>query len=95
MRNYGRIAIGLNSRNKKIKKNWQNKDVYQIYPQSYYDSNDDGIGDIQGIIQKLPYLSLLGIDIIWLSPIFKSPMEPIPIPFSSGLVQGPSCIHEI
>lgn len=53
---------------------WRNKVVYQIYPQSFYDSNGDGIGDIQGIIKKLDYLQDLGIDIIWICPIFNSPM---------------------
>lgn len=47
--------------------------VYQIYPMSFYDSNGDGIGDLRGIIEKLPYLKKLGIDVIWLSPFYKSP----------------------
>jgi oligo-1,6-glucosidase len=49
--------------------------VYQIYPRSFNDSNNDGIGDIQGIIKKVPYLKKLGVDIIWLSPVYKSPMD--------------------
>ncbi|AUD65893.1 glucohydrolase [Tenericutes bacterium MZ-XQ] len=49
--------------------------VYQIYPMSFCDSNHDGIGDIQGIISKLDYLKNLGVDIIWLSPIYQSPMD--------------------
>jgi oligo-1,6-glucosidase len=49
--------------------------VYQIYPRSFKDSNKDGIGDIQGIIQKIPYLKDLGVEIVWLSPVYKSPME--------------------
>lgn len=53
---------------------WENSVVYQIYPKSFYDSNNDGIGDIKGIISKLDYLKYLGIDVIWLSPIYKSPM---------------------
>jgi alpha-glucosidase len=53
---------------------WQRGVVYQIYPRSFMDSNHDGIGDLQGIIQKLDYLSMLGIDAIWLSPIYPSPM---------------------
>lgn len=57
------------------KKWWQSSVVYQIYPRSFYDSNGDGIGDLQGIIQKLPYLQNLGIDVIWLSPVYKSPMH--------------------
>lgn len=55
------------------KKWWHDKVAYQIYPKSFNDSNGDGIGDIQGIIQKLDYLKELGIDIIWLSPIYQSP----------------------
>ncbi|MDO4323186.1 MAG: alpha-glucosidase [Lachnospiraceae bacterium] len=56
------------------KKWWHDKIAYQIYPKSFYDTNGDGIGDIQGIIQKLDYLSDLGIDIIWLSPVYLSPL---------------------
>lgn len=52
---------------------WQDKVAYQIYPKSFLDSNGDGIGDLQGIISKLDYLKRLGIDIIWLSPIYQSP----------------------
>ncbi|WP_332634721.1 glycoside hydrolase family 13 protein [Halalkalibacter flavus] len=59
---------------KKTKQNWWHKSViYQIYPRSFYDSNGDGIGDLQGIISKLDYLKKLGIDVIWLSPVYKSP----------------------
>ena len=53
---------------------WHNKVAYQIYPKSFYDTNGDGIGDIPGIIEKLDYLADLGIDIIWLSPIYLSPL---------------------
>ncbi len=53
---------------------WKKSVVYQVYPQSFNDSNNDGIGDFNGIIEKLPYLSTLGIDVIWLNPIFKSPL---------------------
>ena len=55
------------------KKWWHDKIAYQIYPKSFYDSNGDGIGDVRGIIQKLDYLKDLGVDILWLSPIYKSP----------------------
>ena len=55
------------------KKWWHDKVAYQIYPKSFMDSNDDGIGDLRGIISKLDYIKSLGIDIIWLSPIYKSP----------------------
>ena len=53
---------------------WKKAVVYQIYPQSFQDSDGDGIGDIGGIRQRLPYLKDLGIDVIWLNPIYKSPM---------------------
>ena len=55
------------------KKWWHDKVAYQIYPKSFLDTNGDGIGDLKGIISKLDYLKELGIDIIWLSPIYKSP----------------------
>ena len=56
------------------KKWWHDKVAYQIYPKSFYDTNGDGIGDIRGIIQKLDYLAELGIDILWFSPIYLSPL---------------------
>ncbi|WP_439819516.1 glycoside hydrolase family 13 protein [Weissella paramesenteroides] len=52
---------------------WQQAVVYQVYPQSFQDSNHDGIGDLNGIINKLPYLKKLGVDVLWLNPIYKSP----------------------
>ena len=55
------------------KKWWHDKVAYQIYPKSFCDTNGDGIGDLRGIISKLDYLKKLGVDIIWLSPIYKSP----------------------
>lgn len=54
---------------------WQKSVVYQIYPRSFYDSNGDGIGDINGIRAKLPYLAELGIEVIWLSPVYCSPND--------------------
>ena len=53
---------------------WQKGIVYQIYPRSFQDTNGDGIGDLQGIIQRLDYLEWLGIDAIWISPMYPSPM---------------------
>src|SRR6478609_5786714 len=53
---------------------WRDGIFYQIYPRSFQDSNGDGIGDIGGVIARLPYLKSLGIDAVWLSPIFPSPM---------------------
>lgn len=52
---------------------WQKAVIYEIYPKSFYDSNGDGIGDIPGIIKKLPYIKDLGVDAIWLTPIYLSP----------------------
>lgn len=54
---------------------WKEAVVYQIYPRSFKDSNGDGIGDLQGIISKLDYLKELGVDVIWLSPVYKSPND--------------------
>ena len=61
---------------KKLDKKWWQKEVgYQIYPRSFYDSNNGGIGDLNGITAKLDYLKELGITLIWVCPIFKSPMD--------------------
>lgn len=54
---------------------WRGAVIYQIYPRSFMDANNDGIGDLQGIIKKLPYINRLGVDAIWISPFFKSPMK--------------------
>lgn len=54
---------------------WKNSVIYQIYPRSFQDSNKDGIGDIQGIISRLDYLEDLGIDAVWLSPVYRSPQD--------------------
>ena len=54
---------------------WRGAVIYQIYPRSFYDANQDGIGDLPGIISKLDYIASLGIDAIWISPFFKSPMK--------------------
>jgi alpha-glucosidase len=53
---------------------WQRAVIYQIYPRSFQDSNGDGIGDLPGIRRRLPYLAELGVDAVWLSPIYPSPM---------------------
>ena len=53
---------------------WQTGVIYQIYPRSFFDSNNDGVGDLAGITGKLDYLRWLGIDALWLSPIYPSPM---------------------
>src|ERR1700736_258087 len=53
---------------------WRHGVFYQIYPRSFQDSNADGVGDIRGIVDRLPYLQALGTAAVWLSPIFPSPM---------------------
>ena len=53
---------------------WRGAVIYQVYPRSFQDSNGDGIGDLTGIIHRLPYLADLGVDAIWISPFFRSPM---------------------
>ncbi|KYG70329.1 glucohydrolase [Bdellovibrio bacteriovorus] len=57
------------------KKWWKESVVYQVYPRSFMDSNGDGMGDLQGVISKLDYLKELGIDVIWMSPMYKSPQD--------------------
>ena len=54
---------------------WRGAVIYQIYPRSYQDSNGDGVGDLLGIVQRLPYIASLGVDAIWISPFFTSPMK--------------------
>ena len=53
---------------------WKSAVVYQIYPRSFADSNGDGIGDLSGICQALPYVAELGVTAVWLSPFYRSPM---------------------
>lgn len=54
---------------------WREVVIYEIYVQSFQDSNNDGIGDLLGIVQRLDYLKHLGVDMIWLTPIYESPLE--------------------
>lgn len=54
---------------------WKKAVVYQIYPKSFKDTNGDGIGDLEGVIEKLDYLKKLGIDVIWLTPVYPSPQR--------------------
>src|ERR1700755_2589717 len=53
---------------------WKSGVIYQIYPRSFQDSNADGVGDLRGVLDRVDYLSWLGVDAIWLSPIYPSPM---------------------
>ncbi len=68
------LPVGDNSQLVPDKDWWRGAVIYQIYPRSYQDSNGDGIGDLAGIIHRLPYIASLGVDAIWISPFFKSPM---------------------
>lgn len=71
-----RVTFARAARSSDMKKAWWKESVvYQIYPRSFHDSNGDGIGDLHGIIQKLDYLEMLGVDVIWLSPVYKSPND--------------------
>ncbi|MBO6511322.1 MAG: alpha-glucosidase, partial [Roseibium sp.] len=54
---------------------WRGAVIYQIYPRSFNDTNGDGIGDLNGVTEKLDYIASLGVDAIWLSPFFTSPMD--------------------
>ena len=54
---------------------WRGAVIYQIYPRSFQDSNGDGIGDLGGIVQRLPHIAGLGADAVWISPYFTSPMK--------------------
>jgi len=61
--------------NQKSHEWWRSAVIYQVYPRSFMDSNGDGIGDLKGIMQKLDYIASLGVDAVWVSPFFKSPMK--------------------
>ena len=54
---------------------WKKAVVYQIYPMSFKDSNSDGMGDLGGVLEKVDYLKELGVDIVWMTPIYESPMD--------------------
>jgi alpha-glucosidase len=71
-----RTTIGTRAEHFRMNKMewWKRGVVYQIYPRSFQDSNGDGVGDLRGICERLEYLSWLGVDAIWISPIYPSPM---------------------
>jgi oligo-1,6-glucosidase len=70
------VDAAIFKENGKMKRNWWKESiVYQIYPRSFFDSNGDGIGDLRGIIQKLDYLKDLGVNVVWLSPVYQSPND--------------------
>ena len=57
------------------KKWWKEAVVYQVYPRSFKDTNEDGIGDLKGVTEKLDYIKKLGANVIWLNPVYKSPND--------------------
>ena len=74
---------------------WKESVVYQIYPRSFCDSNGDGIGDLNGITGKLDYLKELGIDVIWLSPVYKSPNDDNGLSVDLRLSMNHLCSSEV
>lgn len=70
-------TLNLNQKAINLKANdwWRSAVIYQVYPRSFMDSSGDGVGDLQGIVQKLDYISSLEVDAVWVSPFFKSPMK--------------------
>ncbi|NCU33650.1 MAG: oligo-1,6-glucosidase, partial [Candidatus Moranbacteria bacterium] len=70
------IQLMCIKRSLKVTKKWWMESVgYQIYPKSFFDTNRDGIGDLKGIIEKLDYLKILGVNLIWICPFYDSPMD--------------------
>ncbi len=67
--------LGADKRTGSLRDWWRGAVIYQIYPRSFQDSNGDGVGDLKGITQRLDYIADLGVDAIWLSPFFTSPMK--------------------
>ncbi|MGB7442427.1 MAG: alpha-glucosidase [Coleofasciculaceae cyanobacterium] len=75
MSNQSTLNLNLETNNPKSHDWWRSAVIYQVYPRSFMDSSGDGIGDLQGIRQKLDYISSLEVDAVWISPFFKSPMK--------------------
>ena len=73
--NWGIIPAVVGEQGLKMVEWWRGAVIYQVYPRSYSDSNGDGLGDLSGITSRLDYIASLGVDAIWLSPIFTSPMK--------------------
>lgn len=69
---------------------WKESSVYQVYPASFKDSTGSGVGDLKGIISEVDYLHKLGVDIVWLSPIFESPQIDMVCIYSPGNTVQPS-----
>src|SRR5215510_8046992 len=76
---------------------WKRTTVYQIYPRSFADANGDGIGDLQGVIDRLDYLRALGVETLWLSPFFASPQADFGYDVSDHLDVAPEygCLHDV
>src|SRR5579883_1178154 len=72
---------------------WPGAVIYQIYPRSFQDSNGDGIGDLPGVTARLDYIASLGVDAIWLSPFFTSPMRDFGYDVADHCVVDPVCGH--
>ena len=77
MTNFNRPALpaGVRTNGASTSPWWANAVVYQIYPRSFQDTDGDGLGDIKGITRRLDYLADLGVDVLWLSPVYKSPQD--------------------
>ena len=86
------IRERTDSEHMKQKQWWKEDVVYQIYPKSFYDSDNDGSGDIKGITQKVPYLDELGITMLWICPIFTSPMVDNGYDISDYQPAFPNCV---
>ena len=73
---------------------WSNAVVYQIYPRSFQDTNGDGLGDLKGITSRLDYLADLGVDVLWLSPVYKSPQDDNGYDISDYHLAGFAGVHQ-
>src|SRR5450756_1285929 len=69
-----RLSLHQRTMNSTARLWWQDAVIYQIYPRSFQDSNGDGVGDLEGILSRIDYLATLGVDAVWISPFYPSPM---------------------